>query len=206
MQNTIVKEFEDNPNVLMAVFNRADAEGETSAWLQTFWDNYYLRGSILFAADDGIVDEQYEQPETGLPFGRGFIIAPDGTVDTPYFGHNPQFVIDRINELLVTAGVEESEPMPTSVSLRLQNTPNPFNPVTMIQYEVPVSGGHVSLEILDLGGRLVRRLVGEEQEAGSRGAIWDGRDAHGESVASGVYFCRLRVGGQREMVKIALIR
>ncbi len=99
MQNSIVKEFTGNPQVRLALLNPGDSHSETLAWTQHFWDNNYLRGSFLYD-NDGSVDSLYEQPATGLPFGRGFIIDQQGNVDLPFFGHNPQMVIARIYELL----------------------------------------------------------------------------------------------------------
>jgi hypothetical protein len=99
MQNSIIREFEDNEQVLTAVFNPGDSHSETLQWTQHFWDNNFLRGSFFYD-EEGLVDSLYEQPQTGLPFGRGFIIDQDGLIDTPFFGHQPQMVIDRIYELL----------------------------------------------------------------------------------------------------------
>jgi hypothetical protein len=205
MQNTIVKEFAGHPSVVTAILDQGGSPGETLAWLQTYWSNYYLRGSVLFD-NSGTVGNQYDQPNTGLPFGRGFIIDPDGNVDLPYFGHNPQMVIERIYELLGTSAVEDPNPLPAPALLRLQSSPNPFNPTTTIRYEVPAPGGSVSLEILDSRGRLVRSLVSELQAAGLQETIWNGQDQHGKLVASGVYCCRLQVLGQRATLKVTMVR
>ena len=91
MQNSIIREFEDNDQVFVAVFNPGDSHNESLQWTQHFWDNNFLRGSFLYDVD-GSIDTLYEQPQTGLPFGRGFIIDQSGTVDLPFFGHQPQLV------------------------------------------------------------------------------------------------------------------
>jgi hypothetical protein len=76
------------------------------------------------------------------------------------------------------------------------NSPNPFNPVTLIQYELPTAG-RVDLAVYDLSGRLVRTLVAAELlDAGRQTAPWNGRDDDDRTVASGVYFYRLEVGGE----------
>ena len=74
----------------------------------------------------------------------------------------------------------------------LANYPNPFNPETWIPYHL-AKGADVTLTIYAIDGQVVRRLVLGHQPAGmyqtrSRAAYWDGRNAVGESVASGVYF------------------
>jgi hypothetical protein len=74
------------------------------------------------------------------------------------------------------------------------NWPNPFNGVTTIAYSLPVAGA-VDLTIYDLVGQQVITLVAEVCEAGPHRVQWDGRDAQGVAVASGVYVYRLAVPG-----------
>lgn len=93
----------------------------------------------------------------------------------------------------------------TPISLH-QNTPNPFNPRTVIRYELPVDGLQTSLRIYDLRGSLVRTLVDGAQPAGMNRASWDGRDESGRTVASGSYFYRLTVGGQSQTKKLMLLK
>jgi hypothetical protein len=90
-----------------------------------------------------------------------------------------------------------------SGGLRLaQNAPNPFTGTTSIGFALP-SKGRVSLEIFDVSGRRVVQLVDRVLPGGSHTIAWDGRDAAGARVASGVYLCRLKAGGEsvsKEMV------
>ncbi len=73
-----------------------------------------------------------------------------------------------------------------------QNVPNPFNPSTVIRYDVPAGGGIVKLSIYDVTGRLIKTLVNEYNNAGRKRATWDGRNDDGTSVASGIYFYRMQ--------------
>ena len=80
----------------------------------------------------------------------------------------------------------------------LPNYPNPFNPETWIPYQL-ASPADVTLTIYDIKGRVVRDLDLGHQRAGtyhgrSRAAYWDGKNAVGESVASGLYFYTLKAG------------
>ena len=86
-----------------------------------------------------------------------------------------------------------------------QNHPNPFNPVTTIDYALPRSEV-VDLSIYDSGGQRVRRLVAWRQPAGRHRAVWDGRDDAGRQVASGLYYCELATSGCRASRKMTLIR
>jgi len=74
-----------------------------------------------------------------------------------------------------------------------QNVPNPFNPVTEIAFALPVPA-RVDVAVYDVSGRCVRHLVDGRLAAGRHAAVWDGRDAAGTPVASGVYFYRLTAG------------
>jgi hypothetical protein len=84
-----------------------------------------------------------------------------------------------------------------------QNWPNPFNPVTRIAFSID-RRGPVSLRIYDIAGRLVRTLVSGSRPAGAYRETWDGLDASGARVASGIYFYRLE-SGQRSITRKALL-
>lgn len=100
MQNTIIKAFENHPEVVVAVYNEGGMMRETRDWCETFWDNFFLRGSVIFEETGDFSKTVYQQPQTQLPFGRGFIIDRDGMVAMPYFSHKPRMAIDKIYELL----------------------------------------------------------------------------------------------------------
>lgn len=86
-------------------------------------------------------------------------------------------------------GLANTHNVPAKYALS-QNFPNPFNPQTMIQYQLP-EASRVTLTIYNLFGQEVRTLVAGQREAGYHAEIWDGRDDFGKRVASGVYFYRL---------------
>ncbi len=94
--------------------------------------------------------------------------------------------------------------VPTTVALR-QNTPNPFNPLTTIRYELP-DATWVDLRVYDVSGRLVRRLVDEIVPAGRHSVQWDGRDDSGRGSASGAYICRLEAEGLVAVRRLMLVR
>jgi parallel beta-helix repeat protein len=101
----------------------------------------------------------------------------------------------------------ETEPMLTPAArLTLhQNYPNPFNPSTSIRYELPART-RVILEVYDVSGTRVARLVDEEQERGAHAVEWRGTDARCRSVASGVYLYRLTAGKETISRKMVLLR
>ena len=87
-----------------------------------------------------------------------------------------------------------------------QIAPNPAKPTTTICYDVPSGGGKVTLEIFDTSGRLVRRLAERHQTPGRKVMTWDGRDGDGRSVASGVYYYRLRAPGYERTLKMTVLK
>lgn len=83
--------------------------------------------------------------------------------------------------------------------------PNPFNPSTMIGFQLP-EAGRADLAIYDIRGRLVRTLVAAELPAGEHAAFWDGRDARGQAASSGVYIVRLTASHREATQKIQLMK
>jgi hypothetical protein len=83
--------------------------------------------------------------------------------------------------------------------------PNPFNPITKIQYELP-ENSVVSLIIYDISGRSVQTLVSRSKASGSHEVVWNGRNRDGEEVAGGMYFARLQAGESSSVVKMVYLR
>ena len=99
--------------------------------------------------------------------------------------------------------------IPSYVTL-YQSEPNPFIPgrngtETAISFSLP-NGTPVSLNIFDVKGRLVTTLVSGYRAQGPHQVPWDGKNARGRRVASGVYFYQLRAGGQAISRKMVLLR
>jgi hypothetical protein len=82
--------------------------------------------------------------------------------------------------------------------------PNPFNPSTEIRYRVPRTQS-VEVSVFDVRGRKIAVLVEGEIEAGEHVARWDGKDASGRPVGSGVYFCRMQADDFRQTRKLVLV-
>jgi hypothetical protein len=87
-----------------------------------------------------------------------------------------------------------------------QNTPNPFNPVTTIEFAVP-QPGPVQLRIYDVRGQVVRTLVDRDYAAPAHDrVVWDGRDEAGTVVPSGVYFYKIFAGSDTATRKMLLLK
>lgn len=85
------------------------------------------------------------------------------------------------------------------------NAPNPFNPHTTIRFEL-AEAGPTELAIFDASGRRLRMLVDEFRSAGSHSVVWNGKDATGGAVSSGVYFYRLSTGKAIKTRSMLLIK
>ena len=83
--------------------------------------------------------------------------------------------------------------------------PNPFNPVTRIDYNMP-RAGRLGIKVYNLRGELVRTLVDEPREAGPGFVVWDGKNAGGAAQASGVYFYEARTADDVAVGKMTLMK
>ena len=91
-----------------------------------------------------------------------------------------------------------------------QNYPNPFNPVTSIDFDIShsASGGvsDVRLDIFNILGQNVKTLVDEPMGPGTYTVEWDGTNAGGSKVATGIYLYRLQVGDKHQSKKMLLLK
>jgi hypothetical protein len=108
------------------------------------------------------------------------------------------------NTLVYTTSVEQIDATPQEWSLQ-QNYPNPFNPSTEIRFTMPQSG-KATLKVYSLLGQEVTTLVNGVREAGTHVATWNGLDASGRAMPSGVYLYRLESSSRVEMKKMVLMK
>ncbi|RMH87451.1 MAG: T9SS C-terminal target domain-containing protein, partial [Calditrichaeota bacterium] len=171
----------------------ADVDGDRLSYTLRL---FYPAGDTTVAA---ITDTMWEfsgalEPETRYSWT---VLVADSLVsvsspDTFHFVTPPAMGISREPEL------------PRSYAL-YPNFPNPFNPETVIRYDLP-RPGRVVLRIYNLLGQPVRTLVDGPQAAGRYRRRWDGRDDAGRRVASGVYVLYFQAGDFRKAGKLVLLR
>jgi hypothetical protein len=112
---------------------------------------------------------------------------------------------NRSFRLAVDGDAERAFNLPQKLRL-YANYPNPFNPSTRLEFDIP-KRGKVFLTIYDVVGRKVRVVIaGQTFEPGSHATEWDGLSDSGALAGSGVYFARLRAAGDAQVQKITLIR
>ncbi|UCE24134.1 MAG: T9SS type A sorting domain-containing protein [Candidatus Zixiibacteriota bacterium] len=94
--------------------------------------------------------------------------------------------------------------LPLEFSVK-QNYPNPFNPKTTIQYTIP-ERAQVRVDIYNVLGQRVVRLVDKVQPAGEHSVVWDGTDEGGKPASTGVYFYKVTAGDNIEKKKMVLLK
>jgi hypothetical protein len=97
-----------------------------------------------------------------------------------------------------------SDALPNGYQLA-HNYPNPFNPVTNIEYSLP-RRSNVRIDVFNMLGQKVRTLVNREESAGSHSVTWDGTNSAGKAVSTGVYFYRFQAGDHVETKKMLLLK
>ena len=191
------------------------------------WNPYLQRWIMMYLNESTASIEVREAREPSGPWSEPWLVA--GAIDYPalygafmheryienegqtvyflmsQFGPYNVFLMEVEFQRNETEIIEESLSTnhPGSYTLH-HNTPNPFNESTTIRYRIP-EDGIVSVSVFNTLGQLVRTLTGGHQEADQYSIIWDGRDDAGESLSSGLYFCRLNADGHVRTIKMVLI-
>ncbi|MFA6026080.1 MAG: T9SS type A sorting domain-containing protein [Ignavibacteriaceae bacterium] len=166
-------------------------------------DIYRVTTPVVASVDEKIVFKFFYSPGTWEQdnldgnFERVFIVTQEVfnsgsfTYDAIGFNHPDPY----------TNIVEKSKEVPTSFSLS-QNFPNPFNPSTIISWQLAV-GAHVTLKVFDVLGNEVATLVNEEQPVGSYQVEFSSKNTE---ISSGVFFYQLRAGEFVQTKKMILMK
>jgi len=112
------------------------------------------------------------------------------------------FFVDDVK--ITGPGANPGEVTPLVTSLK-GNYPNPFNPETTISYSVK-DNSPVSIDIFNVKGQKVRRLVNEVKNAGNHTVIWNGTDDNGRAVSSGVYYFKMNAGKFSSTKKMIMMK
>jgi len=129
---------------------------------------------------------------------------PFGWITFDYEGGFPPDTL-IFEAYVVIVGIEEEITQKPKASILYLPHPNPFNSAIQIRY-VLQKESPVELVIYNTLGEKIRTLVKDKQKAGYHKICWDGTDDSGKRVASGVYFCRLKVGNFSQIRKLLFLR
>ncbi|MDZ4723369.1 MAG: FlgD immunoglobulin-like domain containing protein [candidate division Zixibacteria bacterium] len=157
--------------------------------------------NLVFTIDNPAITEvtleavKLESPHHSLLF----IYREDGANGSVHTRVEPKFE----NVTVSLSGITP-DGMPKEFSLN-QNYPNPFNPSTQIAFALPTAS-KVELSIFNVLGQKVNTVVDGDMPAGNHTVTWDGRNASGSSVSSGVYFYRIVAGSNIQTRKMMMLK
>jgi hypothetical protein len=116
--------------------------------------------------------------------------------------NNPEINIP-VTLTISSVGID-NDTLPSNTNLN-GNYPNPFNPNTLIKYQISEEN-KVELNIYNIKGQLVKTLINQVQSAGKYEAIWNGTNENNQLVTSGVYLYLLKTGNQTYTKKMLLMK
>ncbi len=144
-----------------------------------------------------------------------FVHAPDDVIAFEFLADHRRVAADTLllgnstpqdcGTTKIAAAEPGGAPVVPSHYYLAANFPNPFQASTTIKFGLPVDG-EVTLHIYDVAGRRVATILDGRLKAGSYAETWDGRNATGHVVSSGLYFYRLRSGEFEQVRKMFLVR
>ena len=118
---------------------------------------------------------------------------------------NIEYILENfLNETTVSVDGGENNLQIIEYKLN-QNFPNPFNPTTVIRYEL-VNDSKVDLKIYNILGQEVKTLVSKFEKKGRKAAVWDGTDNFNSKVSSGIYFYRVSANQWSDIKKMILLK
>lgn len=135
-------------------------------------------------------------PEGASGTSRVRVIARDAAGLAWYDDSDGDFSVES------DSGIPDGEPRVFALS---QNVPNPFNPVTSIDYTIP-NEARVTLSIYDASGRFVRTIVNQTLAPNRYTAVWDGLTYGGDRASSGIYFYRLVADDEELARKMIMVK
>ncbi len=177
----------------------------------------YLINSDGQAVSFTVSDQNGNYEIIGVPPGQYYVqagkigydtnfngIAPSMEQTTPFSLGNGTTTIEIILNVSGSTGVDDKPAVPETLVL-YGNYPNPFNPETHIRFALPGTM-EIRLVIYDRLGREIKRVHEGVLGAGEHSLLWDGRDASGNTMSSGIYIYRLAAPGWTRSGKMALLR
>ncbi len=146
----------------------------------------------------------YSDTTSSPLFTQGFIGVYTFYLD--FMGYDTtNLIVDDIYVISTSSAIEDPTPTVSQDFQLHQNFPNPFNPSTVIAFDIPRSS-QVTIEVFDNLGQKVRQLVNRFYNAGHFQVTWDGKDDSGNDVPAGIYYYRMTAGKYQQTRKMLLVR
>ncbi|MGC8654789.1 MAG: sugar-binding domain-containing protein [Candidatus Kryptoniota bacterium] len=180
------------------MWGKYDGKGLSSA---NALANFYINGAQALAAmrdTAGLSGAVYTEL-TDVETEYAGLMTYDRDVLKCYY-----FAIYSANLSLLT-GINDNKHGPLLRKVNGGNYPNPFNESTVIHFTIS-EPGPVYITIFDISGRIVRKMVDGVMPRGDYSITWDGKGSDGATLPSGLYICRMSVGGRSSIVKMVLLK
>lgn len=170
-------------DINLGVFVAKDTEGNDIAFVGPCMSYYDYTTTNFLRLTDQEWKESYLQQATRPEFVNVYLANADGEKRP----EGPTLITG------INGDNNDINTNPTEFVLH-NNYPNPFNPSTIITFNVPSSesGAHVLLQVFDITGALIKTLVNESVPSGSFVTKWDGKNSSGATVPSGTYIYQLK--------------
>jgi hypothetical protein len=168
-------------------------------------NNLPVQKSIIFNGEPlemGSFDHSYNDGsifETVIPWpGEGW--------HTYYFvfSDGAETILTTIDSIYLNPSSVPDDHLPSNFTL-LQNYPNPFNALTTLEFKLE-NEAQISIDIFDIRGRLINRLINSPLESGRHSIVWNSSDEQGNIVSSGIYYYRLSDGINTVIQKMTLLK
>ena len=166
-----------------------------------------LNNNIILSAndqEDGIIQVEAADYNSDRSTPIELAFSFENLTDTYEFMRVSYSSYDKSNQV-ISEGYNLIQTAPSTYRLS-QSYPNPFNlPGTTIEFDLPTAQ-FLSMMIIDVRGRIVRKLINNEERFGYQSIVWDGKNDDGDVVSSGVYFYQIRTSSFTEAGKLVFLR
>ena len=180
------------------------------------WNSYYSGGIIILRDNIGQytlqeIDGSIDYDDNPLVSVRSYVKSPFENESAMYFGgFDPNGHISTNNAWIYkkswnTLELEEQISQTTIHYNMHNNYPNPFNPITTINYDLP-EAAYVKVSIYDIRGKEVKILINTNENSGFKSVIWDGTNDNGEIVSGGMYFYSIKANNFSQTSKMILLK
>jgi hypothetical protein len=198
------------------IYTRTDNEGNpsnpyfaykpTCTPSRTGWNMYDISNYVIPLAGDFWISVS-KTFSSSPRFGANYIYDGGRSYENSILGWEESLktiFIEAVVGYLVTDATDgRTEVLPRTELL--QNYPNPFNATTTISFKVKEKA-FTTLEVFNIQGQKIVSLFSKVAETGTYNVFWDGTDASGSNIASGVYFYRLKSGKSIETKRMILLK
>jgi M6 family metalloprotease-like protein len=218
VSGSVVFVFNSNPDIMNSIILN---DGDLFQLINSTIDvTYSCLSSEVAGSGNILADPLFSDPTAGsgisfnalssdwtLQAGSPAIDAgnPDPAYYDPDGSRNDMGAYGGPNSL-ATTGLNDQELLP-SIRNVLNSFPNPFNPTTTILFDLHSNQSeYIEIAIYNLKGQRVKTLLNSTALGFSNSVIWNGTDQNNQSVASGVYFIRLKAGSVNLNKKILMLK